>query len=145
MYGFYTSYTSSAPDITRLEFILTNSLAVLGFGLLLVYFKYTIKQTLIIALIICGVNVQMGPLMQQFWTNVFLSNFDNKSYNSVSINLAFVRISTYCSISLLVALSGVIGRIGVFNTLLTSIIFNLGFNLNYYLNYLIFAKNAVLS
>ena len=94
MYGFFTSYTSSAPDITRLEYILTNSLAVLGFGLLLVYFKYTIKQTLIIALIVCGVNVQMGPLMQQFWTNVFINNFDNRSHNSLSINLAFVRIST---------------------------------------------------
>ena len=97
--------------------------------------------------------------MQQFWYNVFIAGF-NKQFTVSSdnkflllndtavqdvknITLGFVRISTYSSISLLVALSSVIGRIGVFNTLLTSILFNVGFNLNYYLNYLIYYKAGI--
>lgn len=57
-----------------------------------------------------------------------------------NITLGFVRISTFCSISLLVALTGIIGRIGLINTIITTIIFNIGFNLNYYLNYLIYFR-----
>lgn len=59
-----------------------------------------------------------------------------------NITLGFVRISTYASISLLVALSSVIGRIGIVNTLMTAITFNIGFNLNYYLNYVIYLKQG---
>lgn len=74
MYGFFTSYTTVAYT-TRLEYILTNALAVLGFGLLLIYFRFAIKQTLIVALIVCAVNSQLGPLLQQFWYNVFVQGF----------------------------------------------------------------------
>lgn len=151
MYGFFTSYTVVSYT-TKLEYILTNTLAVLGFGLLLVHYRFSIKQTIIVALVVCAVNVQMGPLVQQFWYNVFIAGF-NKGFTSTTaftltldtatvdvknITLGFVRISTFTSISLLVALSGVIGRIGAVNTLIASIIFNVGFNLNYYLNYLIY-------
>lgn len=156
MYGFFTSYTTIVYT-TRLEYILTNALAVLGFGLLLIYFRFAIKQTIIVALIVCAVNCQMGPLLQQFWYNVFVQGFyKSLSYTAATfpykmivdsglqdvknITLGFVRISTYCSISLLVALSGVIGKIGMVNTLLAAITFNIGFNLNYYLNFLIYYK-----
>lgn len=158
MYGFYGSYNSTAFT-TRLEYILTNTLAVLGFGLLLVYFKHSVKQTLVIALLVCSVNAQLGPLLQQFWYNVFINGFNttygipnNPTFKLISdtatndvknITLGFVRISTYCSISLLVALSGVIGKIGLVNTLLSTFIFNIGFNLNYYLNYSIYYNTGV--
>jgi hypothetical protein len=129
-------------------------LAVLGFGLLLVYYRFSIKQNIITCIIVCAVNAQMGPLLQQFWYNVFISGF-NKGYTPSNttiftltgdtayldvknITLGFVRISTYTSISLLVALSSVASRIGAVNTLVASIIFNIGFNLNYYLNFLIY-------
>lgn len=157
MYGFYASYNSIAYT-TRLEYILTNALAVLGFGLLLVYFKHSIRQTLVIALLVCSINAQLGPLLQQFWYNVFINGFystygipTNTTFKLISdtatndvknFTLGFVRISTYCSISLLVALSGVIGKIGLVNTLLSTFLFNIGFNLNYYLNYAICYKNG---
>lgn len=153
MYGFFTSYTVVSYT-TKLEYILTNTLAVLGFGLLLIHYRFSIKQTIIVALVVCAVNVQIGPLMQQFWYNVFIAGFnkgfipssnttfyltlDTATVDVKNITLGFVRISTFASISLLVALSGVIGRIGAVNTLITSILFNVGFNLNYYLNYLIY-------
>lgn len=155
MYGFYTSYTTIVFT-TRLEYILTNALAVLGFGLLLVYFRFGIKQTLVIALIVCSINAQLGPLMQQFWYNVFVNGFysnygidstnafklvrDTATNDVKNITLGFVRISTYCSISLLVALSSVIGKIGMVNTLISTILFNIGFNLNYYLNFMIYYR-----
>lgn len=63
MYGFFGSYNSANQFTTPLEYILTNTLAVLGFGLLLVYFRFAIMQTLIIALLVVAVNVQLGPLM----------------------------------------------------------------------------------
>lgn len=155
MYGFYTSYNTIVLT-TRLEYILTNTLAVLGFGLLLVYFRFGVKQVLIIALIVCSINAQLGPLIQQFWYNVFVNGFysnygidtanafklvgDTATKDVKNVTLGFVRISTYCSISLLVALSGVIGRIGMVNTLITTFVFNIGFNLNYYLNFNIYYK-----
>lgn len=139
---------------------MTNALAVLGFGLLLVYFKYTIKQTLIIALLVCSVNAQLGPLIQQFWYNVFINGFyashgiptaadtsyllirDTPIQNINSVTLGFVRISTYTSISLLVGLSSVIGKIGLLNTFIASILFNIGWNLSYYLNYMIYFQQT---
>lgn len=153
MYGFYASYTTTSYT-TRLEYILTNALAVLGFGLLLVYFKNSIKQTLVIALLVCAINAQLGPLLQQFWYDVFINGFkktygiptnstfkliqDTATIDVRNFTLGFVRISTFCSISLLVALSGVTGKIGLVNTLLSTFVFNIGFNLNYYLNYSIY-------
>ena len=141
---------------TPLEYIFTNVLAVLAFGLLLVHFKFGIQQTLMIAMLVCFVNVLMGPMLQQFWYNVFTRGFvSNKviisslsrhitfseSENINNVTLDFVRVSTFCSISLLVSLTSVIGRIGLINTLITTIIFNIGWNLSYYLNYNIFIKN----
>lgn len=159
MYGFFTSYIA-LPYITRLIYILTNALAVLGFGLLLVHWRFGIKQTLVIALIVCSVNAQLGPLMQQFWYNVFIKGFetatvdptgqyklinDTASTEVRNITLGFVRISTFCSISLLVALTGVIGKIGVVTTFLTTIIFDIGWNLNYYLNFLIYFRRQTMA
>ena len=51
-----------------------------------------------------------------------------------NITLSFMTISAFCTISLLLALSPVMGRIGVFNLFVTTFIFCFGFNLNYYLN-----------
>lgn len=39
------------------------------------------------------------------------------------------------------SLTAVIGRIGLINTFITTVIFNVGWNLSYYLNYNIFLKN----
>ncbi len=114
-------------------------------------------QTIIISLIVCSINAQLGPLMEQFWFNVFIKGFpqttqildatssyklmtDTATNNIYNFTLGFVRISTFCSISLLVALTSVIGKIGIANTIITTIIFDIGFNLNYYLNYLIFLR-----
>lgn len=74
MYGFFTSYTT-VIYVTPLMYILTNTLAVLGFGLLLVYWRFGVKQTLVIAIVVCSINAQLGPLMQQFWYNVFVQGF----------------------------------------------------------------------
>lgn len=157
MYGFFTSYTT-ITYVTPLMYILTNALAVLGFGLLLVYWRFGVQQTLVIGIVVCSVNAQLGPLMQQFWYNVFVQGFyagqavdtpitfylmkDTAVKDVHNITLGFVRISTYCSISLLVALTAVIGKIGIVTTFLTTIIFNIGFNLNYYLNFLIYLRGS---
>lgn len=99
----------------------------------------------------------MGPMLQQFWYNVFVKGFfksDNDQNANFPLNLDaatehinnitlnFARISTYCSISLLVALTSVIGKIGLINTVITTIVFNIGFNLSYYLNFNIFNKSS---
>lgn len=108
------------------------------------------------ALVVCSVNAQLGPLLQQFWFNVFIGGFyanhgiptdsiyplirDTATQDIKNITLSFVRISTYTSISLLVALTAVIGKIGLLNTFLSSIVFNIGWNLSYYLNYMLYFK-----
>jgi hypothetical protein len=114
-------------------------------------------QIFVISIVVCAISVQLGPLFQQFWFNVFVSGFPEVTstlspkllmYDSTGIfikhiSLIFVRISSYCSISLLVALTGVIGKIGLLNTIITTIIFNVGFHLSYYLNYMIYYNNSV--
>jgi len=76
IYGFFTSFNSSSlTSTTPLEYIFTNVLAVLAFGLLLVHFKFGIQQTLMIAMLVCFVNILMGPMLQQFWYNVFTRGF----------------------------------------------------------------------
>ena len=52
-----------------------------------------------------------------------------------NISLSFMTISSFCTIALLLGLSPVMGRIGIFNLLATTFIFCCGFNLNYYLNF----------
>lgn len=160
IYGFFTSFSLTVLPVLRLEYIFTNVLAVLGFGLLLVYYRLSVKQCLFIALVVSFVNIQMGPMLQQFWFNVFVKGFQTTTLPSVpnalllqdsalerinNMSLGFVRISTFCSISLLVALTGVIGKIGLFNVFITTIIFNVGFNLSYYLNFMIFMLNGASS
>lgn len=160
IYGFFTSFRTTAA-IPQLEYIFTHVLAILGFGLLLVYFKFAIQQTIVIGLLVCFVNLLMGPMLQQFWYNVFTFgfdsqyqqpnphtdrglplNFDSASEHINNVTLGFSRISTFCSISLLVALTSVIGRIGILNTFITTVIFNIGFNLSYYLNFNIYYRSS---
>lgn len=152
IYGFFTSFNNTLFT-NNLEYIFTHVLAVLGFGLLLVHFKLGIQQTLIIALLVCFVNLLMGPMVQQFWYNVFTRGFqtspndqtlnlnrDSATEGINNVTLGFARISTYCSISVLVALTAVIGRIGLINTFIATVIFNIGWNLSYYLNFHIFFR-----
>jgi hypothetical protein len=63
MYGFFTSYGSRSPFVTSLQYIFTNVLAVLGFGLLLIYFRTGIMQIFVISIVICAISIQLGPLL----------------------------------------------------------------------------------
>lgn len=75
MYGIFTSYNITNYT-TILEYVLTNLLAVMGFGLLLVYFRFSVMQNFVVSIVVGFINVQLGPLMQQFWYDAFIKGFD---------------------------------------------------------------------
>jgi hypothetical protein len=79
MYGIFTSYGSYTTKVTPLEYIFTNVLAILGFGLLLIYFRLGVMQTIVISIIVCVINAQLGPLFQQFWYDVFVKGFSKNA------------------------------------------------------------------
>ena len=153
-YGFYAFNVTGENSLTNsLEFILTNALAVLGFGLLLVHQRHSVRQMLFSTIFVASINMQLGPLLQKFWYDVFIHGFHWKNDDlrsstfiaesggsQIDMNLGFLRVSTLCTIGLLAALSGVTGRMGVISLFISTTIFNFGFNLSYYLNCMIAHK-----
>ena len=103
---------------------------------MLCFFNYSLKQALIITLLVISINSQFSPLLQKFWENVFLNGFSENT-SKIELSFEFTRISTFCSISILVGLSSVIGQIGYLTCLGSIVWFNIGFFLNYYLSALI--------
>ena len=103
---------------------------------MLCFFNYSLKQALIITLLVMSINTQFSPLIQKFWSNVFLDGFSENTAK-IELSFKFARISIFCSISLLIGLSGKIGQIGFLTSIVSVIWFNIGFYLNYYLNELI--------
>ena len=64
----------------------------------------------------------------------FPLKFGSTSKHINNVTLEFSQISILCSISLFVALTSFIGRIGLLNTSITVVIFNVGSNLSFYLS-----------
>jgi hypothetical protein len=54
-------------------------LAILGYGLLISYFKNGILTGMATTLLIVSINVQLGPLLHRFWYDVFISGFKTTS------------------------------------------------------------------
>ena len=137
--------------------------ALVGFGLLLSFLKYGTWSGMAIALMVIAINIQLGLMMQKFWYNVFINGFgsiENRAASVAAINTGFsnstlsaqtdfhihnqfieimpsvstIRLTLANTIGCLVAFTGVIGRVGLFESFWITIIFNIGFNLCYYVN-----------
>jgi hypothetical protein len=56
-------------------FILSSIFTVLGFGLLLTYFKSASASGLFMSLFIVSFTIITSPFLQKFWFNVFITDF----------------------------------------------------------------------
>jgi hypothetical protein len=142
--SFFNSNSLEAADYQTLSYIFLSMLAILGYGLIISYFKNGILTGMATTLLIVSINVQLGPLIHKFWYNVFMIGFQSKASNSSSIaglgyyfqrsqnillSVYMEKIVMIMSVSLLTACTGFIGRLGALQTLFVTLIFNRGWPL----------------
>ena len=126
--------------------------ALLGFGLLLSAYRKTKLSGLAIALLVVAFNFLLGPLFQQLWFHAFLSwltgDVDVIAPNAPDFWLRFsqsavtpsdltFRLSNLCSVSFLIVITGMIGRISFSGVFMLQILYNTLWYLNLNLNILI--------
>jgi hypothetical protein len=73
-----TGLTSSTPTQTVLGslYIMASIFVVIGFGLLLSYFKRATFSALFTSIITVSLTVIVSPIFQKFWFNIFITNFN---------------------------------------------------------------------
>lgn len=129
--------------------ILGGVFTVIGFGLLLAYYKHMGAVALLISLFVVSFTVITSPLVSKFWYNVFITDFqgttitsDNspkrfyqQSFSSMTIflDLYNLKVAFANSISQLVVLLGVFGRLNIIQVVLNTILYNVAWNLLHFL------------
>jgi hypothetical protein len=129
-------------------FILSSIFAVIGFGLLLNFFKSANASGILISLFIVSLTIIVSPFMQKFWFNVFITNFQGAtpiltdperfikiSMGGSTINIDFynLKIALANAISQLVIMLGNFGKITLPQITISSIIFSFAWNFNHFL------------
>jgi hypothetical protein len=103
------------------------SLFAVGMGLVLSFFRGGTTLGLATAIFAIAINVQLSPLFQKFWFNVFVDGFGRETPSGstdtfiVLQELETVRLSTFIfrnsmamTISYMIASLATIGRTGIF-------------------------------
>ena len=129
-------------------FILAAIFTVIGFGLLFSYYIESIFTGIFTALYIVSLTLILSPLLQKFWLNIFIGNFGSittstnvnaqviiKSNESINISINFInlKLALCCAISQLIIYLSVRGKVQLYKTLMTSLVFIIIWNLNYFL------------
>ena len=124
--------------------ILCTVFPILGFGLLLSSYTYLRLSGMFIALFVVCMNFLLGPILHHIWFlafsegNSFVENGEKYiqmvTDNSITpTNLTF-KLCNLCSVSFLIAMSGIIGRITISGIFQLQLIFNLLWYLNLNIN-----------
>ncbi len=129
-------------------YVVSTIFVVLGFGLLLAYFKKATGSALFTVLFIVSYTAILSPILQKFWFNIFITNFQGAaptatdparlykySMGGLEVYLDFynLRIALANAIGQLVVLLGVFGRLSMPQVVIHSTLFNLCWNLNHFL------------
>jgi hypothetical protein len=129
--------------------VLTGVFTVIGYGLLLAYFKNMSAVALLLSLFIVSFTVITSPLVTKFWFNVFITDFTGTVFtNDVSpgrfysqtfdgltifLDLYNLKVAFANCISQLVMLLGVFGRLSITHVVLNTILYNIAWNLCHFL------------
>ena len=62
-----------------------------GMGLILSYFSKGIALGLGTAIFTIALNIQLRPLLQKFWFNVFVGSFDSTVHTTNAINFVYLQ------------------------------------------------------
>lgn len=129
-------------------YIVSTIFVVLGFGLLLTYFKKTTASALFTVLFIVSYTAILSPILEKFWFDVFITNFQGAaptasdpsrlykySLGGLFVYLDFfnLRIMLANCIGQLVVILGLMGRLSLSQVVLHSTLFNFFWNLNHFL------------
>ena len=128
--------------------ILSAIFTVIGFGLLLGYYKHMGMVALLLSLFIVSITVICSPFVSKFWFNVLISDFKGATFTStdpyrfilqsfggltVFLDLYNIKVAFANSISQLVMLLGVFGRLNAVQVVLNTILYNTYWNLCHFL------------
>jgi hypothetical protein len=144
----------NTPTANAYSLILMFIFTVVGFGMLLNVYRYGNWLGGGTAIIVVAISILLGPLLQKFWFCVFISNFKDMSndiysnhlvgpaithfwrtygnYN-VIVNFLMLRTALLTSISILVVMTAVVGRVTLFQIIKFTSLFHIFWPLNYYL------------
>jgi hypothetical protein len=86
-YGFGSRFLTRALEQIQLIQYVGLIVAVLGFGLILCFYAKGSILGLVTAGVAFAVNVQLSPLFQQFWYNVFVGQFNQTVPNGTQTSL----------------------------------------------------------
>jgi hypothetical protein len=144
--------TPRAQTILGGLFIVDAIFVVIGFGLLLAYFKRATVMAIATSISVVSATVILSPIFQKFWFNVFITNFRGSTITTadptrmyqyslgglwVYLDYYNLRIALANAIAQLVVILGVFGRLNATQLVFHSILFNFAWNLNHFLNVLL--------
>lgn len=128
--------------------VLSGVFTVIGFGLLLAYFKHMGAVALLMSLFVVSFTAITSPLVSKFWFNVFIGDFKGKTFSSTNperfflqsfgglaifLDLYNLKVAFANCISQLVMLLGVFGRLSMAQVVFNTILYNIAWNLCHFL------------
>lgn len=140
-YGFGVHfYVETANDgIAKLvPYIFVGLFALLGWGLVISYSSGSMVTGLLTTLLVVVVSMQLQPLMSEFWFMCYngfakdLATIDYWKYyqgNQVLLAAYTAKVSMIMVASELVAFTAIIGKVGPFETLIITVLYNVGWSL----------------
>lgn len=142
-YGFGADLVQAADTTPKSDYsglvlavVLAAVVAIMGYGLLLAYSYNSALAGLVTTLLGVVVTVQLAPLLLTFWDQVF-NGFNDRAQLTVPI----MRSTFVLCASLFVALTILVGRLGLFETVIMIIFYNIGWTLAFEVNkYLLYNK-----
>jgi hypothetical protein len=127
--------------------IATAIFTVIGFGLLMMFFKKTSESALFSSLFIVSFTIIASPIFHKFWYNIFVTDFSgsvistaspsyllNQSMGNTNIllDLYNLKFSLITSISQLVVLLSMLGKLSYLQLVTFSFFYNFLWPLNHY-------------
>lgn len=155
-YGLAGSFFDETTNLANAAFgdiytvVMMALFVLVGFGLLLSAYRFGNWLGMATAIIVVAVSVQLSPLLQKFWFNVFLTGFGNVNptstvganvaqyyrrfaNNNVEVGSYMNRVTFLTCISLMTVMTALNGRVSVSQIVKTVSLFQIGWNLNYFL------------
>ena len=136
-----TTQSNLSTNSVNVQCVLANTLAVFGFGLLLIKKETHVKQVFTFIFVVMCLNGQLWPLFSKFWNAALARTLAEEE--KIKLDIEFIRLSAFMTISLLIGIWGTITKIGIITLNLLVVVFAIGFSLNYETNLHIYLNDSV--
>jgi hypothetical protein len=123
---------------------------VVGFGMLLNVYRFGTWLGSGTAIMVAAICILLSPLLQKFWFSVFVTGFNSRNVemnasttlqrywqiyttNNVHVTYLMIRTSLLSSISIMVVMTSLVGRINIYQLIKFTSLYQVFWPLNYYL------------